>query len=245
MKVLFSFFIILVACQVNAQTQGTIMYEEKIDVHRRMTGERAQWKDRVPQFRTTHMELVFDDDEAVYRKSETATEEAPPPEAGGRGFRFRMRGGGGNGVVYLNYLEDRRVEQREFLDKKFLIRGEPERRAWKMTGESMQVGQYLCQKATFQDSTQNIVAWFTPQIAVPLGPAQYAQLPGLVLHVDINEGERTYTAQTIELDEVDSSLLKEPTKGKEVTHEEFQTLVREKMKEMRGNNPRRPGRGGR
>lgn len=244
MRNILCFLLVLIGTQSYTQTEGKITYEEKIDIHRRMTGERAQFKDRVPQFRTVVMELYFDDDEAVYRKSETVEEEAPPPQAGGGRGRFRMRGGG-SGVVYQNYAEDRRVEQRNFMDKKFLIRGEPERKAWKLTGESMQVGQYLCQKATFQDSTDNIVAWFTPQIAVPLGPAQYGQLPGLVLHVDINEGERTYTAQTIELDEIDTSVLKEPTKGKEVTQEEFQTLVREKVKEMRANGFGGRGRGGR
>ena len=226
-----------------AQNSGEIIYEQKVDIHRRMTGNRAQFKDMVPQFRTNKMILLFNETEAMYTASKEEADASGDVVAGqsgrGRFMRMRMMGGGANNIVWLNHDEGNRVEQREFMDKKFLIKGAPEAYAWKMTGESMQVGQYQCFKATYQDSVENIVAWFTPQIAVPIGPAKYGQLPGLILHVDINEGERTLTALEINLKEIDAKELKEPTKGKEVTEEEFRKIMREKMKEMRAQ-----GRGG-
>ncbi|MBX2814872.1 MAG: GLPGLI family protein [Saprospiraceae bacterium] len=219
---------------LHAQDAGQIVYEEKIDLHRRLTGDRAQFKEMVPQYRTSKMLLLYSGAESIYKKSEEEAA-APPPEAGRRrGFRMRMMGAA-NGIVYRDLDQNKRVEQREFMDKKFLITGEPEQFAWKLTGESMQVGSYHCQQATFQDSTTQITAWFTPQIPVALGPGRYGQLPGLILHVDINEGERTLTATEINLEEVDTAEISEPTKGKEVTQEEFRKITREKMREMRAS----------
>ncbi|NND35090.1 MAG: GLPGLI family protein [Saprospiraceae bacterium] len=226
-----------------SQTSGEIFYEETVDVHRRMTGDRAQFKEMVPQFRTDEMILIFDDHQAVYKALEKPEEDIDLEAGRGRRMRMRFMGDAG-GILWQDYQEGNRGEERDFMDKKFLIKGEPETRAWKLTGESMQVGQYQCQKATFEDSTNQIIAWFTPMVPVPLGPGSFGQLPGLVLHVDINDGERTITAQEINLKEVDSSLITEPQKGKEVTQEEFRAIVREKMKEMRmmrGEGPRSRG----
>lgn len=231
------FFIALFLSSLNieGQTTGEIVYEQTIDVHARMTGQRAQFKEMVPQYRTDQMVLRFDDHQALYTKLEG--EEKPVVDPNDRGGRFRMRMmGAANGILWQDYSADERVEQRDFMDKKFLIKGEPHRYAWKMTGESKQVGQYLCQKATYSDSTIQLEAWFTPMIPVPLGPGEFGQLPGLVLHVDIDQGQQTITATEINLKEIDSSTISEPTKGKEVTQEEFRSIVREKMKDMRAQN---------
>ena len=240
MKKIIFLFAFLGTSLAMAQQSGKIIYEDKMDIHRRMTGDRAQFKEMVPQFRTEKMILTFNETEAMYIASPEEKDASGDVVAGqggrGRFMRMRMMGGGGNNIVWLNHAEGQRVEQREFMDKKFLIKGPPEEFAWKMTGESMQVGQYQCFKATYEDSTENVVAWFTPQIAVPIGPAKYGRLPGLILHVDINEGERTYTATEINLGEIDAKELKEPTKGKDVTAEEFQEIVHEKMKEMRAQS---------
>ncbi|NND05270.1 MAG: GLPGLI family protein [Saprospiraceae bacterium] len=220
---------------VQGQTTGEIIYEQTVDIHARMTGQRAQFKEMVPQYRTDQMILTFDDHQSVYIREQD--EEKPVFDPNERGGRFRMRMmGAANGILWQDYKTDQRVEQRDFMDKKFLIKGEPHRYAWKMTGESKQVGQYLCQKATYSDSTIQLEAWFTPMIPVPLGPGEFGQLPGLVLHVDINNGQRTITATEINLKEIDGSTISEPTKGKEVTQEEFRSIVREKMKEMRDQN---------
>ncbi len=227
---------------VEAQNSGEIIYEEKIDIHRRMTGDRAQFKEMVPQFRTQKMILQFNDTEAMYTASKEEEDASDHVHAGdrGRGGMVRMRMmGAANNIVWLNHAEGKRVEQRDFMDKKFLIKGSPESFAWKMTGESMEVGMYQCFKATFADSSENIVAWFTPQIPLPIGPSRFGKLPGLILHVDINDGERTLTAQEIKIQDMDEGLFKEPTKGKEVTDEEFREIVHDKTKEMRAN-----GRGG-
>ncbi len=231
MKSILSILFIASALLVMAQTSGEIIYEETVDIHRRLTGERAQFKEFVPQFRKSKTILLFTEQQALYKRAEVEEDAEVDHQRGGRRMRMRMMSP--DDVVWLDHQEGKRVEQRNFMDKKFLIKGEPETFAWKLTGESKQVGKYLCQQATYADSTNHVVAWFTPMVPVPLGPSRYGQLPGLILHVDINEGERTLTAQEINLGEIDATLISEPTKGKEVTQAEFREIMHEKMKEMR------------
>ena len=76
------------------------------------------------------------------------------------------------------------------------------------------------------------MAWFTPSIQVPTGPDNFGMLPGLILEVNINDGETIMTAKEVTMKEVDKEILKEPTKGKEVTQEEFEEIVKKKTEEM-------------
>ena len=123
------------------------------------------------------------------------------------------------------------MDSRNLFGKDFLIEGERNPIKWKITGEQKQVGSYLCQKATFQDSTANIVAWFTPMIPVAAGPNQYNGLPGMMLHMDFDEGIRQITATNIELKALEDGAITKPSKGKKVTEEEFNTMREEKIKE--------------
>ena len=248
MKYLFLLLVIVTPLLSAAQLSGEIIYEEKMNLHKRIPEERAEMKKMIPEFRTEKMILLFNTEEAVYQKYNDPNEEADEDvDMSEKGRRFRFRNMRSNHILYQNYQNDERIEQREFMDKKFLITGEPHQYTWKLEGESKDVGDYTALKASYSDSTRNIVAWFVPELAVPLGPGEYGQLPGLVLHVDINDGERIITAQTINIRDIEKDEIIMPTKGKEMTQEEFRKMTREKMKEM-GGGPggmrvhRRPGR---
>jgi hypothetical protein len=52
------------------------------------------------------------------------------------------------------------------------------------------------------------------------------------MQIDINAGERVVTATELKTEGVDTSVIVAPTKGKEVTAEEFEQIRKEKMKEM-------------
>ena len=63
-------------------------------------------------------------------------------------------------------------------------------------------------------------------------PSGYGGLPGLILAVEMNDGNRRLEAIGIDLKPLENKVLKKPARGKKVTHEEFENIVAEKMKEM-------------
>jgi len=85
--------------------------------------------------------------------------------------------------------------------------------------------------------TLAVVAWFTPDIPVAVGPATYqGQLPGLILELDENNGQTVF--KTVEISaKVSASKIKEPKDGKKITQAEFDKEREKAMEEMRKNMP--------
>ncbi len=228
-------------------TEGEIIYEEKINIHKNLPPEAEAMKERIPEFRTTEKVLYFNKEEAYYarvpkEKRKKKDGEFRDRRNGRRGRGMRMMGGrGGKGKLYTDISNGNTLSATELMGKKFLVSGTSQEYSWKMTGESKQVGSYLCQKAIHKDSTSTIVAWFSPMIPVSIGPDQYSGLPGVILHIDINDGDRTITAQEVNLKVLEKNVIIRPTEGEAIRQEEFESLREEKMEEMRkefGDNPR-------
>ncbi len=230
-----SAFLCSVLTVFGQNAEGTIMFEEKMNLHRRITDEAM--KARVPEFRSNNMQLVFRGDECIYK----AIEEEEDEEAnrgGGGGFRFRRP----NVEIYRNYASNKRIELREMGDKKYLIETDMKQPAWKLGTETKKVMGYDCTQATLSDTArkQEIVAWFTMDLPLAAGPQNFGSLPGLILEADINNGEIMLTAKKIELKKVKDNAIKAPSKGDKVTEEEY----KQKRDEMMKRNGGGPGGGG-
>lgn len=89
---------------------------------------------------------------------------------------------------------------------------------------------------------QEIVAWFAPEIPVSQGPGPYWGLPGLIL--EVNDGRTVILCSKIVLNPEDKVRLDPPSKGKEVTQEEYEDIMEEKMMEMSERFRSRGGREG-
>ena len=196
----------------------------------------------IPHYNTSLFELIFSGDQSIYHAQKQ--EELPPTSSsspGGppMGMRF---GGRANRIVFKDLALDTMIDSRDFMQKQFLITGPPTPRKWKIGKTQKEILGYNCMQASYRvDSTMAIVAWFTPQIGISNGPSDYQGLPGMILQIDMNEGERTITATEIVFDSVDTSIITAPNKGKEVTPEEFEKIREEKMKEMGMQNGGGPG----
>ncbi len=87
-----------------------------------------------------------------------------------------------------------------------------------------------------------VTAWYTPQIPVSNGPGEYWGLPGLIL--EINEGRTTILCSEVIMNVKDEETkIEAPTKGDQVTREEYNKIVKKKMEEMREMFQRRRGGG--
>ena len=78
-----------------------------------------------------------------------------------------------------------------------------------------------------------VTAWYTPQIPINQGPDEYWGLPGLIL--EVNAGRTTILCSKIVINPQDKQTIEVPTKGKEVTKQEYSTIVKQKIEEMREN----------
>ncbi|MEP6794069.1 MAG: GLPGLI family protein [Saprospiraceae bacterium] len=236
MKYIFIFFAFLSTSLAFTQGTGKVTFEEKMNLHKNLPPDKQEMKDMIPEFNTSMFSLTFSGDESIYQPQKESDESEVTSTNGGN--QMTMRFGRENRIVYKNLALDTMIESREFMQKQFLIVGAPTPRKWKIGKNQKEILGHKCMEADFRlDSTTSMVVWFTPEIKVSNGPSDYQGLPGLILGVDINDGLRMITATDIKLQDVDTSVIIAPTKGKEVTSEEFEKIRKEKMKEMHMNNP--------
>jgi GLPGLI family protein len=243
---------ILAAHAVFAQQQGVITYENRINMHRNIPADRQEMKAMVPEFRSSKIQLFFNDEESLY-KSVVEDEEEQFSGSGGAGIRMSFR----NPKVetYTNASTSMILSLQELMGKKYLITDTVKMSPWKFGTETKDVLGYTCRMAYFTQTqeittmriengvmtpekktiTQEITAWYTDQIRPSLGPERYNTLPGTILALDVNNGERVIVARNIELRELKKDELKIPDANTKVTQAEFRKIQEEQMEKMRAN----------
>lgn len=218
-----------------AQTSGKITYQEvvntKPDMEKAEEQGWAQWANMVPESMSFKKQLIYNEKSSMYVniKIEEDDDEKNMMK------RMMRRYSNANNQTYRNSETNKFIEQQDFMGKPFLIKGEPEKITWKMSGDMKIIMNYPCLKATYEDSTETLEAWFTTEIPASIGPEKYGQLPGMILELTSKKNKKTLTATAIEFKEIDSTELSEPVEGKEVTREEYNKIVKRKMEEMREN----------
>lgn len=144
---------------------------------------------------------------------------------------------GVKGAYYKNIKEKQILLQKESLSQLFIIDYSEEKQNWKLTKDSKKIGKYLCYKATLNEKNLSssgkyleteIIAWYTPEIAVPFGPLAYGDLPGLIL--ELNRKKMTYYVKKINLKHNDNKeQIKKPLKGKRMTKSEYDSFLLKTM----------------
>lgn len=223
--------------------EGVIHYETKINMHRNIPADREGMKSMIPEFRTMKNQLYFNASETIYKPVIEDEEE----DSNTGGMRFRMATP--QSETYINTESQLRIVSQEFMGKKYLIEDTLKMLPWKFGSETKTILGYVCKQAYFteemqvmmggpggmqpQTRTAEITAWYTDQISPFLGPERFNTLPGTVLAVDINGGERVILATKIEPRALKKNELKVPSAGTKVTQEEYRKLVNEQMEKMR------------
>ncbi len=208
------------------QKEGKITYEMKVDMYRRIPADNAQMRAMIPQFRTSVFELQYAENQSVYKAKEE--EQDITNDNGGNRVLIRI-GGSPEDISYKDFRSQKLTDFRDFMGTQYLISGNANNLIWKLEDGTKNILGYNCKKATSKNSRGNeIVAWYTEEIQVPSGPDQFCGLPGMVLGVDVNKGESVLTATAIDK-KVDIKDIKEPTKGKKISYEEYAKIVREAM----------------
>lgn len=249
------YFLILSICfglaTTAQQKEGKVIYSRAMQMQIRLNNDNAM-SHMMPKSRTDKFELTFGNNQSLWKHIE---EEENTDEASGSGMVVRVAVMGANDIIFHDFSNGKKTEQREIMDKKFVVTDSIRKLNWKITGETKNILGHVCQQAIAQrtgkrtqtimdngklerrelNDTTNLVAWFTTEIPVPAGPEVQGQLPGLILALDMNNGRMVYVAQEIK-SKADLASIKEPAKGKKVTPDEFVKEREKLMEEMQKNN---------
>ncbi len=220
---------------VFGQTTGAIEYEVKINMHRTLPPGREDMKAMIPEFRTSKQQLFFNENESIYKPIIEDEDEEIEGSSGGGGFKMVVRQP--NNEVYVNQPSGKNISKEEFFGKTYLIQDSLKVTPWKFGTEVKVIQGYDCQQAYYTDETdpkrkREVTAWYTTKLRPFLGPERFNTLPGAVLAIDINNGERVLLAKKIELKELKKNDIKEPKAGEKITRTEFRKVQEEQMKKM-------------
>jgi GLPGLI family protein len=234
------------------QKSGRVIYEKVSQFLRRFNINGVD--NEAPQTRKDKFELTFGNNQSLWTAAEPENNDAPQNDQGL--MQIRLIDIGSDDVLYCNFDTQKQIEKKEFIDKHFIVTDSIRSLKWKMTGETKTLLKHNCTKAIatrvstkmqmninngvmerkeIQD-TSEIIAWFTNEIPVSAGPAEFqGQLPGLILELNIADGKQTFIATSI-FEKADLSIIKEPIGKKHYTPEEFKKERDKMMEEMQKNN---------
>ena len=254
----------LLSVAAMAQTkEGRVVYERTVRMNNIRFGggggnlppEVQAQMDRMPRSRTDQFELLFTPQHSLYQFLPNAAADEGANTFAGGGVVVQMRTNN-NEVTYVNYANGTRVEQREMFDKSFVVLDSVQKVQWKLSEETKPVLNFTARKAsgfsvvsrprvTMENGemkretvtdTVPVVAWYTTEVPVPTGPNYQGQLPGLIVELDINNGQ-TVTKAIEFSPKVAVNKIKEPKDGKRMTAAEFGVERDKMMEEMRRNMP--------
>jgi GLPGLI family protein len=240
--------------------EGRIVFERTIQMQFQIVDDMPQLQNLIPRERKDKFELSFANNKSLWKPGEEQPEETSFGDESG-GSRIVMRMPGGEDISFHNFGETKKIDQRELGGKTYIISDSIRRMNWKIAGETKTILGYKCMKATSQRTqesfrmqmtngsssrerimdTLNITAWFTSEIPGAYGPDIYqGQLPGAILEVEVANSRNPNTGRTSFLatefsPKVDVASIKEPTKGKKVTQQEFAAEREKLFKEMMDN----------
>lgn len=265
LKSIIAFFFFLCAIEGNAQKdfQGRAFYYSKTNM------DLGEWGARMSEAQKNQMAarlknrlqktyiLTFNREESLYNEDDKLGVDAVSGATDTWGKNFSP------GEQYKNIKNNSLVQNQEFYGKRFLVKDELLNVEWKMGSQTKQIGGYTCYQATamvpskklawydfswneLRNAGENeevemteITAWYTPEIPVSLGPAEFHGLPGLILETNINN--TTLLCFKVVMNPEDKINIEAPDKGKVVSKEEYKNIISEKMQEMRDNRGRPRG----
>jgi GLPGLI family protein len=212
--------LLTISFSVQAQVkEGKIVYECKTNLHRKFP-DGDERRLMLPQFVSEKWELLFSSNQTLFRQVQEEEENAQgnPKDA----VVFTSAGGAMPGEIYADYATGLVVEQRELGPKKYLIEDSLKSLPWVEKGETKTIKGFVCKKATVKGTEgKQYTAWYTD--ALPTGsPEKTKGLNGMILELDINDGEVVYAALQIGKTKAE---IKKPAKGKKITQAEYEQLA--------------------
>lgn len=225
------------------QPSGVITYAEvtKLEIN---GVEGVDFGDMLPSEMSSTKALYFDSAASVYKDAEEFVREDIEMESDDGSFKMVIGTSETEEILFTDLNAKKSIQQTGFMGKEFLIESDLSKSDWKITSERIKYLGYVCQKATKTEVIEpmsgsdegpierEVVAWFTTEIPVSVGPNSYHQLPGAVLMVSVDDGKTEIKATEVDLAKSVMDHITRPTKGQKVSQDEFEKIMIEKMAEM-------------
>jgi GLPGLI family protein len=123
-----------------------------------------------------------------------------------------------------------------FASKQFLVVDTVKVAPWKFGTETKKIADYECKQAYYTDDNGKIItAWYTDKLRAFIGPDTYNTLPGSILALDVNNGERVSVATKVELRPLKKGEIQELTGGERISRAEFRKYMEEMRKRRQAN----------
>lgn len=211
--------------------EGKIVYNRKTDWISIMSKLSYLSSEEIDRMRLTwgnnddnkgrNYELYFKDNKTVYTYKEEESES---------GYSWRKD----DYLLIRDYKNKTIKDSKEDLGVLFLVEDNIPKTKWKILNEIKEIEGYLCMKAETKDTVKNqtIHAWFSDAIAFNGGPEGFGGLPGMILELDINDGDAIITATNVDLESpLDKLPIPKKIKGKKVDTAKMNDMIAEFIEE--------------
>ncbi len=239
---------LLLAPTAGSAQEGRIIFSRAVEYDFELPERLERLRDRIPMASVTEMVLLFNPSESLMKPAPIPDPEAEPAGLSDRDLRMKAivarlkmrstsRGDLETLVAAYTRLEDGAMaETRDFMGRTFRISGARPAYRWRISGEQREFLGFTVHKATTTRDSSAIEAWFAPEIPVPAGPGPYGGLPGMILVVSVDDGHTVYSAREVDLSGLAGEGIEAPDDGREVSREEYEEIVAEKLEELRTLN---------
>ncbi|RRA98576.1 GLPGLI family protein [Larkinella rosea] len=230
MKKLLVFLFAITGIQAIAQKmEGMVTYDRTQDyvkIMSRMTFLSLDQKERMKatnknySSKPTQMVLYFNEDQSLY----TNADEYWRSENGQWSYR------NSDYIIRRDFKQETQSDVIEMLGRTYLIDDSLKTPKWKILNQLKDIAGHICMKAETEDpiKQQKIVAWFAQDIPIPAGPEQYSGLPGLILELDLNDGDVVVTASKIDLRDVSKELTaNKKIKGRKIKSADYDKIIKD------------------
>ncbi len=209
-------------------SSGMIEYEVRVNNHR-MFGDgifAEMFKDRMPNFSTTYYHLIFDNNKELY-KFDRLNEKDKLPWGNNNAEE---------NIWFSDFDKDQRINQKFVFDQNYILNDSLMKIEWKLVpNETRVIAGFNCRKAQaiIFDSVY-VFAFYTDEITVSGGPMGIHGLPGMILGITIPRMFTSWIATKLQVNGVNTSVIKPPTNGKKKDPEELKENI-EKVSKDWGN----------
>jgi GLPGLI family protein len=221
-------WILFLTLSVNAfsqTTEGEITYERVFHwtrVYSRLSYLSNEEKDRLKMTWANddeskqEMTLYFNEKQSYYTY--------PKNENTDGGYSWRNR----EFKIYRDFENNRKTDVIEMLGKTYIVDDSLNVPKWKVMNKIKEIAGYMCMMAVTEDTIKNqkITAWFADNLPVSGGPDLYAGLPGMILELDVNDGDIVTTAKSVKMQPIgQEAVVQKKMKGKKIDNKTYDGLI--------------------